>query len=285
MKRLILNHHFWLLGILSMIFNSCSTKYKVVSENSGARKIYNLKYGEDKRNTMDVFLPEKYSSETPIVMLIHGGAWVFGNKGHVRSIQNFLMENNIPTVNINYRLVDKNTTYKTLLDDISKAFETFHSKQKEWNLNREKLILLGESAGGHLALLYGYQNPNKVEKIISLSGPTDFYSEKYLNSKYYKNSYKTFQKVVGEKYDGSDLEAFKKSSPIYVAANVPTLHFQGTNDFLVNKEQGLALDSVLTEKKIPHQFVYMQNTGHAPRFFKKKRENLVYPNILKFIKE
>ena len=134
-------------------------------------------------------------------------------------------------------------------------------------------------------MLYGYQDPNKVEKIISLSGPTDFYSEKYLNSKYYKNSYKTFQKVVGEKYDGSDLAAFKKASPIYVAANVPTLHFQGTNDFLVNKEQGLALDSVLTEKKIPHQFVYMQNTGHAPRFLKKKRENLVYPNILKFIKE
>ena len=68
MKRLILNYHFWLLGIFSMIFNSCSTKYKVISENSGTKKIYNLKYGEDKRNTMDVFLPEKYSSETPIAV-------------------------------------------------------------------------------------------------------------------------------------------------------------------------------------------------------------------------
>ena len=113
MKRLILNYHFWLLGILSMIFNSCSTKYKVVSENSGAKKIYNLKYGEDKRNTMDVFLPEKYSSETPIVMLIHGGAWVFGNKSHVRSIQNFLMENNVPVENLDLIILGNNGDSKT----------------------------------------------------------------------------------------------------------------------------------------------------------------------------
>ena len=61
--------------------------------------------------------------------------------------------------------------------------------------------------------------------------------------------------------------------------------FQGDRDILVNKKQGLALDSVLTEKEIPHQLILMKNTGHIPRFFsKKKRVNVIFPNILEWVK-
>jgi acetyl esterase/lipase len=72
---------------------------------------------------------------------------------------------------------------------------------------------LGESAGGHLALLYGYQNPDKIKKIISLSGPTDFYSPEYLNSFYSKYSSPTIQKVVGTKFLRKNLSEEFKSQP------------------------------------------------------------------------
>lgn len=273
------------MGIVTLLINSCSTTQKTVKEK-GATKIYNLKYGEHKKNVMDVFLPEDFSQQTPVVMLIHGGAWKVGRKEHLRKIQDKLFSENIPTVNIGYRLVKKETTYKQQLEDIAKAIDKTKTEAIHWNINPENLILLGESAGGHLALLYGYKNPNEISKLISLSGPTDFYSEEYLNSNYSKYTSPTFQDVVGVKFNRKELsDEFREASPIAHISNVPTLIFQGDKDLLVNKNQGLKLDSLLTEKEVPHRLIFMENTGHVPRFFnKKKRDSIIYPEIINWIK-
>jgi acetyl esterase/lipase len=253
------------------------------------QKIYNLKYGEHKRQKMDVFLPTDYPENSPVVLIVHGGAWKYGRKEHMIQIQKMLFENNIPSINMNYRLVSKSKkiTYREQLQDIDSAIVKFNSLAEKAELEPNNYIILGESAGGHLALLYGYQNRDKIKKIISLSGPTDFYSKEYLHSFYSKYSSPTIQKVVGEKFDRKNLsEEFQKASPIANITNVPTLLFQGNTDFLVNQHQGLALDSALTSQNIPHKLIFMENTGHAPRFFnKKKRDRIIYPNILEWIKK
>lgn len=285
MKKLVLNYHFFVLGIMSCILNSCNTKFRVwVGKDS--QKIYNLKYGEHKRQKMDVFLPSEYPQDSPVVLIVHGGAWKYGRKEHMIQIQKMLFNHNIPSINMNYRLVSKHLTYKEQLEDINSAIEKFNSLSEKAELLPNNYVLLGESAGGHLALLYGYQNPDKIKKIISLSGPTDFYSEQYLNSFYSKYTSGTIQKMVGTQFSRKNLsEDFQKASPIANVTNVPTLLFQGNQDFLVNQKQGLALDSVLTQMNIPHKLVFMDKTGHAPRFFnKKKRDSIIYPNILEWIR-
>ncbi|MFC7345837.1 alpha/beta hydrolase [Chryseobacterium zhengzhouense] len=285
MKKLVLNYHFFVLGIMSCILNSCNTKFRVwVGKDS--QKIYNLKYGEHKRQKMDVFLPSEYPQDSPVVLIVHGGAWKYGRKEHMIQIQKMLFNHNIPSINMNYRLVSKHLTYKEQLEDINSAIEKFNSLSEKAELLPNNYILLGESAGGHLALLYGYQNPDKIKKIISLSGPTDFYSEQYLNSFYSKYTSGTIQKMVGTQFSRKNLsEDFQKASPIANVTHVPTLLFQGNQDFLVNQKQGLALDSVLTQMNIPHKLVFMDKTGHAPRFFnKKKRDSIIYPNILEWIR-
>jgi len=286
MKKLILNYHFFVLGLIGLVLNSCNTKFRVwVGKDS--QKIYNLNYGEHKRQKMDVFLPAEYAHDSPVVLLIHGGAWKYGRKEHMIKIQKMLFENNIPSINMNYRLVSKHFTYKDQLHDINTAIEKFNSLSEKAELQPNNYILLGESAGGHLALLYGYRNSDKIKKIISLSGPTDFYTPEYLNSFYSKYTSGTVQKMVGTQFNRKNLsDEFQKASPIANITNVPTLLFQGNQDFLVNQKQGLALDSALTSQNIPHKFIFMENTGHAPRFFSKiKRENIIYPNILDWIKK
>lgn len=289
MKKLILQYHFFVLGLISFILNSCNTKFRVWVGTNNEQKIYNLKYGEHKRQKMDVFLPSDYSENSPIVLIVHGGAWTLGNKEHMIQIQKMLFKNNIPSINMNYRLVSKSKkiTYKQQLEDIDAVIEKFNALAEKAELQPDNYILLGESAGGHLSLLYGYQHPDRIKKIISLSGPTDFYSQEYLNSFYSKYTSPTFQKVVGTKFHRKDLsDEFKKASPIANISNVPTLLFQGNTDFLVNQKQGFALDSALTAQNIPHKFIFMKNTGHAPRFFnKRKRDSIIYPNILEWIKQ
>lgn len=290
MKKLILKYHFFVLGLIGFILSSCNTrKFKVWVGTDNAQKIYNLKYGEHKRQKMDVFLPSDYPENSPVILIVHGGAWTLGKKEHMIQIQKMLFKNKIPSINMNYRLVSKSKkiTYKEQLEDIGLAITKFNSLAEKAELQPNNYILLGESAGGHLALLYGYQNPDQVKKIISLSGPTDFYSPEYLHSFYSKYSSPTIQKVVGEKFDRKNLsEEFKKASPIANVSNVPTLLFQGNQDFLVNQKQGLALDSALTAQNVPHKLIFMDKTGHAPRFFNKmKRDSIIYPNILEWIKD
>lgn len=290
MKKLILNYHFFVLGLIGLVLNSCNTrKFKVWVGTDNEQKIYNLKYGEHKRQKMDVFLPSGYPVNSPVVLLIHGGGWTMGKKEHMIQIQKMLFKNNIPSINMNYRLVSrtKKVTYREQLEDIDSALAKFNSLAEKAELLQDNYVLLGESAGGHLALLYGYSHPQRVKKIISLSGPTDFYSPEYLNSFYSKYSSPTIQKVVGAKFDRKNLsEEFRKASPIANVSNVPTLLFQGNQDFLVNQKQGLALDSALTAQNIAHKFIYMEKTGHVPRFFNKlKRDSIIYPNILEWIRE
>ena len=283
MKKLVYNYHFWIIGILGMALQSCSTKFKTV-EHENSKKIFNIKYGPEKQQRMDVFLPKNYDAETPIVMIVHGGAWKFGRKEHMKMIQEFLFKENIPSININYRLLKKGILYTDQVSDISDAIKKSNELAESWNLKPSNFVLLGESAGGHLAMLYGYKNPEHIKKLISMSGPTDFYSENYLKSKYGKRTKGIIQKVVGDRFQ-NNLESFKNASPIANVSSIPTLIFQGDRDFLVNKSQGLALDSVLTAQKIPHRLVYMKKSGHVPRFVKWKRDSIIFPNILSFIKE
>lgn len=290
MKKLILQYHFFVLGLIGFVLSSCNTrKFKVWVGTHNDQKIYNLKYGEHKRQKMDIFLPSDYPENSPVVLIVHGGAWTLGNKEHMIQIQKMLFKNNIPSINMNYRLVSKakKITYREQLEDIGSAITKFNSLAKKAELRPDNYILLGESAGGHLALLYGYQNPDQIKKIISLSGPTDFYSPEYLHSFYSKYSSPTIQKMVGTKFHRENLsEEFKKASPIANISNVPTLLFQGNQDFLVNQKQGLALDSALTAQNVPHKLVFMKNAGHAPRFFSKtKRDSIIYPNILEWIQK
>ena len=289
MKKSALPYRFLTAGLLGMLLISCNTKHRIWVGKKGDQKIFNLKYGEHKKQVMDLFLPAEYTPDTPVAMIVHGGAWKYGRKEHMIMIQNFLHQNNIPTVNIDYRHASKRRkiTYKEQLQDIALACAKFNSLASKAKLLPNNFVLLGESAGAHLALLYGYNNPDHIKKIISMSGPTDFYSNSYLQSAHSWYSKPTIQTMVGEKYERKAVsEKFREASPVNQVSNVPTLIFQGDSDYLVNRKQALALDSVLTEKQIPHQLIFMKHTGHTPRFFSKyKRDSIILPAILDWIKK
>ena len=278
-----------LLGVVIPFLISCNTKHKVWVGPDQSQKIYNLSYGLHSRQKMDIFLPARYAENTPTIIMVHGGAWKYGNKRSLIHVQKFLFKNGFPTVNINYRLASrrKNITYKDQMKDIELALTKMNDLTSKAHLQKDNYILLGESAGGHLSLMYGYKNPQQIKKIISLSGPTDFYSKTFTHSFYSKYALPTIETMVGEKFNREDVsKSFVEASPIANISNVPTLLFQGTRDFLVNKKQSFKLDSILTAHNIDHQLVIMEKSGHIPRQFSKtKRDSIIYPAILNWIKK
>ncbi|MBS1548597.1 MAG: alpha/beta hydrolase [Bacteroidetes bacterium] len=277
---------FWFLSLMELFLLSCtsSNKYFVINADKESQKIYNLPYGLDPRHKMDVYLPPNHR-QLPMVILVHGGAWKYGDKSHMRQIQQMLFLKDIPSAAINYRLVSKNTTYHQQLQDLDLALNKLKKESENGLFSPNQFILLGESAGGHLALLYGYHHPEEILKIIALSAPTDFFSQQFLQSTYSTYVLPTIEKLVGEKMNRKNpSKAFENASPIAQVSSVPTLIFQGGKDWLVSKKQGFALDSVLSEKKIPHRFIFMKNAGHVPRLHNQNlRDTVIYPEIVHWI--
>ncbi len=272
----------WFLSLGTFLLFSCS-EYRVVTDDSFNQKYYNLNYGDnnDSENLIDVFIP-KERKDSVFVLLIHGGGWRFGSKGHMRQIQDYLLKEGIACGSMNYRLANDSIHYKQQLQDVEQAVNYVKDSLNE----KGDFILLGESAGGHLALLYAYQNPKEITKVISFSGPTDFYSKKLTeNHFYHRISKSAFSRATGDTYELGDTipKSFVKASPISQVSNVPTLIFQGTADMFVNKNQGLALDSALTAKKIEHELVLIKGANHTPRFMPWWRNQVIFPKMMNFI--
>ncbi|WP_406632159.1 alpha/beta hydrolase [Ornithobacterium rhinotracheale] len=277
MKRL-------LIFSIVMVFASCHN-YKKTTDYYGGTKEFNLSYGENKRHRMDLFLPA-FRDNKPLVVIIHGGGWILGEPWHLRGIQNFLHKKQYPTASITYRLANKKINYKDQLADVSQAIEFLKKNAKKYHLPSAPYIMLGESAGGHLTLMYAHEHPENVSKVISMSSPTDFYSKAYTDKKFYHwYTKRTMSIAVGDRYKlGEKIpESFKEASPLFNLANKPTLMFQGTTDLLVNKSQGFALDKALAEANIPHRLVVMNGAGHLPRYRPSWRNKVVFPEILNFI--
>jgi acetyl esterase/lipase len=121
----------------------------------------NVRYGEHPRQVMDVF-QAKSDSPTPVVLAIHGGGWVNGDKSSYRASAKRYVDAGLTVVAINYRMVPEATEKKIEppvkwpLEDAARALQFIRSKAKEWNIDKVRIGATGGSAGAcsSLWLLY-----------------------------------------------------------------------------------------------------------------------------------
>jgi len=126
------------------------------------------------RGEGDLYLPEK-PENAPSALVIHGGAWNSMDRSGLAGIAEFLSEIGFGAFNVNYRLL-KDAPWPACGDDCLKAAEFLinagHPQMKM--LNRSAILVVGASAGGHLALMTGLRMPGeKVKGIVAIAPPTD----------------------------------------------------------------------------------------------------------------
>ena len=166
--------------LISMtIFTSCQRNEHAIAEekNLPAKEIRDVFYGQDTAQRMDIYLPANRSIDsTKSIILIHGGGWNSGSKNDFATyIDSF--KKRMPgyaIFNLNYRLVDGRNLFPAQEEDVKAAVDFIVFNSKEYHISKNKLVLLGASAGAHLALLQGYKyNTPKVAAIVDFFGPTD----------------------------------------------------------------------------------------------------------------
>lgn len=101
----------------------------------------------------DVYIPDG-AKNAPVVIMVHGGAWTYGNKqsaiGEFQSA--FFNKQGFIYIAINYRLAPSHP-FPAQIEDAAAAIAYFHEHVAEYGGDPDKIFLMGHSAGGHIAAL------------------------------------------------------------------------------------------------------------------------------------
>jgi len=136
-----------------------------------------IRYSSPEVCVGDLHLPETYTAETPVVLVIHGGGWSAMDRKDVVGIAELMTRDlGYAAFNVNYRLASKATPWPACGEDcvaaakflLSDAFAAQHG------LTPKNIWVIGGSAGGHLALWTALSLPSEqVAGVVSISGIAD----------------------------------------------------------------------------------------------------------------
>ncbi|MBQ7102348.1 MAG: alpha/beta hydrolase [Clostridia bacterium] len=243
----------------------------------------NISYGNHSRHKLDLYLPTDCGDDMGLVLYIHGGAWIAGDKeGYYETLEYMAEKYGVACAAVNYRYISDSVTLLDIMDDIDAAMECIRAKGEKHGININRSILTGGSAGGHLSLLYAY---SRVEgsaippvAVMSDCGPTDLSDDYYYyNEDLGKGNGLGGDEVISQLLTWGTgveitretrvnyLEKIAEVSPLtYVNKDsVPTIINHGMVDDIVPFRNAVMLEAKLTELGVEHVFNVYPNSGHG----------------------
>src|SRR6185369_3320792 len=133
-----------------------------------------ISYGAMPVQAIDLYLP-KTAGPHPVAILIHGGCWTKGTagRGQLRGPGAELANRGIAVWNIGYRRVDEDGgAYPGIFQDVAKAIDLLPASAEKYGLDSSRVVVVGHSAGAHLALWAA--NRNRVPRTSPAYVPTPF---------------------------------------------------------------------------------------------------------------
>jgi len=257
---MVMKKYVFLLFILT-IFLSCNDKNITFKDGVSFKIEENISYGENTSQKLDFYLPQNKDSIKGIFVLIHGGGWKAGDKSNLTYFTLSMMEKfpDYAFANINYRLADDHSfILPTQTDDIDNALELLVKKSEELKLN-PKFILIGNSAGAHLSMLYAYnrifesKHRTNVKAVVNIVGPADLTHPDFRN--YSDYSFVEKKMIDATQPTPTYITNIDIPNPVFwINENTPaTISFYGNNDQVIPLSQKKILDSVLNKNKVVNQ--------------------------------
>jgi len=157
-----------------------------------SKRTYTYKKVKKERLRLDFYRPKKVEKETPVIIYVHGGGFSGGkrNEDYIKKFSFHMAERGYAVASISYQLImkqlgfgcdtpseEKINAFNTASEDISFAIKYLLEKKEKLNIDENKIILIGSSAGAEavLNLAYIYKNNILPEKfkfagLISMAG-------------------------------------------------------------------------------------------------------------------
>lgn len=224
------------------------------------KTVENVSYGScDKWHLLDLYRPKDAEGKLPVLLNIHGGAWVYGDKKVYAPYCMYLAIQGFAVVNASYRLAPKHT-FPAPLEDVGAMVEWVVDHAEEYGLDISNLFFVGDSAGAHLVTAYTAVQLNEA---YANSFPGIKVDERFIPKGLLLNC-GVFDIEVEWKKQGRALtpfltdllgekptvESVKQMSPAqFITSDFPSVHLTTSNgDFL--RKHSYRLKEVLEKKSV-----------------------------------
>ena len=242
---------------------------------------------------LDVWRNLKAPGPVPTLMYIHGGGWVFGDKGGADNLFLPYIERGWNVVNVEYRMADTSPA-PAAVEDVRCALRWIYRNASEYHFDTNRIVVSGHSAGGHLALMVGMlpsggdldsacpadttEPPLKVAAIVNWFGITD------VNEILSGPDRKTYAIAWIGAQPGREERAKRVSPMTYVRPGLPpiiTIH--GDHDPTVPYSQAVRLRDALNHAGVTNELVTIPNGSHGS--FSDDETHEAFAHIWKFLEE
>jgi len=203
--------------------------------------------GETENLSLDVYTPVGDSEKNrPAILWIHGGGFTYGNdktQSYIVSMANRFARRGYVGVSIDYRIRenprdDFEGTLSHALEDAMSGLNWLRHNSEKYNIDKEKIIVGGGSAGGMIAVILCYKDGTDSEKwdksgiigLINLWGSPD---------------------------PSWRVSMVDKNDP-------PTIIVHGTEDPLVPYMNSVLLIKELEKQKVKFELIAIEGAGHTP---------------------
>lgn len=241
----------------------------------GAKAMRDIEYVKDGGNaqSLDLYLPEKSDKPLPLIIWIHGGGWMSGDKTMNPAM--VLLRFGYAVASVNYRLTDV-AKFPAQINDCKAAVRWLRAHAKDNNIDPDRIGAWGASAGGHLVALLGTAgdakdlegnggNPDvssNVQAVCDFFGPSDIT----------KSPGEKADSIIAQFLGGplaEKMDLAKQASPItYVTKDDPPfLIMQGQDDPLVNPNQSQMLNDALKKVGVEVTLELIPGAGHGGQQF------------------
>jgi len=169
---------------------STNTVAQYFDSQTVKNKVLDCIYGERGDLKLDLFLPDESDQPVPVILYIHGGGWIAGDRkfNALNSISG-LLEQGWAIASIEYRLAEEGRFPRNLFD-VKEALHWILAKGSEYGLDPERVVALGDSAGAHLSLMAGLTQDRPeysigkevcpVRAVVAMFAPTDLSADNNL---------------------------------------------------------------------------------------------------------
>lgn len=241
---------------------------------------------------MDILIPQS-NKPLPAVIFVTGGGFVSANRARCPQLRMRLAESGYFVASINYRTVP-NSLFPHPIEDVKSAIRFLKANAQKFNVNPEKISLIGDSAGGYLVSFAAVTHEEKIFNVgdnlnqsskivaaVNLYGVSDLtkiaadYSEGRQNLHKLPSAMESLFLYGVPQFSGrigtvfSDEKFAAAANPLnYVTENsAPMLLMHGTADGVVSPSQTDILFQVLKSKNVEAERYVIPNANHSDDFW------------------
>lgn len=236
---------------------------------------------DNARQTLDLYLPvEPVADDLPLVVFIHGGAWMQGSKAAgARNVGPLVATGRFAGASVGYRLSGE-ARWPAQIHDCKAAVRWLRSHASRYGIDPGRIVVWGASAGGHLASMLGTTGgiagfdgelgdhrdvDSRIQGVVNFFGPSDLLTMgDHPSSIDHDAPDSPESRLIGGPVQERREQARAASPLTHVSGDDPPfIHVHGTRDPLVPFQQGRILDEALDKAGVASVLVTVEGGGHG----------------------